>query len=238
MNHSKISKDLKKLNDKIIHQIYWDFKDEGRNLEDVPIFKLNTDETRKFCKEHNYDYWFWELEDCEKLIKEDFPEYLDLWNDFRYPIQRCDFIRYCILYKFGGLYIDCDIRPVKNLDSIFNVSFYFVHWDNDKNKKPYNAIMGSLKNQELFLRIIEQVKKDYYEKSKIKTYETWKGRFVFQTTGHNMLERVFKKQKINKDKYFHNDIYIKNFDKGFDIGNCNTALFYDANASVWYDNLV
>ena len=53
-----------------------------------------------------------------------------------------------------------------------------------------------------------------------------------------MLERVFKKNKIDKNKCFHNDVFIKNTDKNYDIGNCNTALFYDANASVWYDNLV
>jgi len=226
----------------MIHQVYGIF-DDGIELSDIPIYKQNVDETQKFCKLHNYEYKLWDLKDCEKLIEEDFSEYSQLWKDFRYPIQRADFIRYCILYKYGGLYLDCDIRPMKNLDCIFSSleteePFYFVHWDNDKDKKAYNAIMGSVKNQEIFLRIIEQVKKDYYEKSKIKTYETWKGRFVFQTTGHSMLERVFKKQKINKDKYFHNVLYVKNFDKGFDIGNCNTALFYDANASVWYDNLV
>ena len=172
------------------------------------------------------------------MIEEDFPEYLELWNDFRYDIQRCDFIRYCILYKYGGLYLDCDIRPMKNLDSVFSEPFYFVHWQDDKKRTPYNAVMGSVKNQDIFLKIIEQCKKDFYEKSKIETYETWKGRFVFQTTGHSMLERVMKKNKIDKDRFFHDVIYVKNFDKGFDIGDCNNALFYDANASVWYDNLV
>lgn len=221
----------------MIHQIYGIFND-GIELTNIPIYKQNVDETQNFCKLHNYEYKLWNLEECEKLIKEDFSDYLQLWQDYRFPIQRADFIRYCILYKYGGLYIDCDIRPMKNLDAVFSEPFYFVHWDNDKNKKPYNAIMGSVKNHNLFLEIIKQCKEDFYEKCEIKTYETWKGRFVFQTTGHSMLERVMKKQKINKNKYFHNVLYIKNYDKGFDIGNCNTALFYDANASVWYDNII
>ncbi|MAB39901.1 MAG: hypothetical protein CL525_12525 [Aequorivita sp.] len=220
----------------MIHQIFWPFK--GKELCDIPNFKLNVDETIEFCKVHNYDYKLWNLEDCENLIKEDFNEYWQLWQDFRYDIQRCDFIRYCILYKFGGLYLDCDIRPMKNLAAVFSEPIYFVHWADDKNKKPYNAVMHSSKNHNLFLEIIKQCKEDFYEKCEIKTYETWKGRFVFQTTGHSMLERVTKKQKINKDKYFHNVLYIKNYDKGFDIGNCDNALFYDANASVWYDNLI
>lgn len=220
----------------MIHQIFWPFK--GSELCDIPAFAKNVDETQKFCKLHNYEYKLWNLSDCENLIKEDFNEYWQLWQDFRFDIQRCDFIRYCILYKFGGLYLDCDIRPMKNLDAVFNEPIYFVHWADDKNKKPYNAIMHSVKNQNLFLEIIKQVKHDFYEKIKIKAYNEWKGRFVFQTTGHSMLERVMKNNDIDKNKYFHNVIFIKNNDKGFNVGDCNTALFYDANASVWYDNLI
>ena len=220
----------------MIHQIFWSFK--GKELSEIPNFKLNVDETISFCKVHNYEYKLWDLKDCENLIEKEFPEYLQLWNDFRYDIQRCDFIRYCILYKYGGLYLDCDIRPMKNLDSVFSEPFYFVHWQDDKKRTPYIAIMGSVKNQDIFLKIIEQCKKDFYEKSKIKTYDTWKGRFVFQTTGHHMVERVMKKNKIDKDRFFHDVIYVKNVDKGFDIGDCNNALFYDSNASVWYDGLI
>ena len=221
----------------MIHQVYGIFND-GIELSDIPIYKQNVDETQKFCKLHNYEYKLWNLSDCENLIRADFSEYLQLWQDFRYPIQRADFIRYCILYKFGGLYLDCDIRPMKNLDAVFSEQIYFVHWADDKNKKPYNAIMYSVKNHNLYLEIIKQVKHDFYEKSKIKSYNEWKGRFVYQTTGHHMLERVIKNNCIDKDKYFHNVLYVKNFDKGYSIGDCNTALFYDANASVWYDNLV
>ena len=47
-----------------------------------------------------------------------------------------------------------------------------------------------------------------------------------------------KKNLIDKDKYFHNCLYVKNSKKGFDIGDMNNALFYDSNASVWYDNFI
>ena len=221
----------------MIHQVYGIFND-GIKLEDIPIYKQNVDETILFCQKHNLKHKLWNLHDCEQLIKNDFPEYLQLWNDYRYPIQRADFIRYCILYKHGGLYVDCDIRPVKNLDNVFNEPIYFVYWNNDKKKLPYNAILASHQNNKLMLEIIKQCQIDFYEKCKIKTYETWKGRFVFQTTGHSMLERVIKKNNINKDKYFHDVLYVRNFDKGYDVGDCNNALFYDANASVWYDNLI
>tara|TARA_R110002096_G_scaffold233310_3_gene423379 strand:+ start:116 stop:790 length:675 start_codon:yes stop_codon:yes gene_type:complete len=222
---------------KIVHQIYGIF-DDGIPIEDIPVFKNCSETTRSYCKAHNIEYKMWDLKSCEELIIENFPEYIELWNDFRYPIQRADFIRYCILYKFGGLYVDCDIVPIRDITRIFDESQYFVYWADDDKKLPYNAVMGTNSANKLFLEIMKQCEKDYYEKSKNKTYEKWRGRFIFQTTGHHMLERVMKKQNIDKDKYFHDDLYVHNDNKKRSVGDCCQAKFYDSNASVWYDNLI
>jgi mannosyltransferase OCH1-like enzyme len=222
-----------------IHQVFWVFKN-GQPLEEIAEYRDNVEATQKLCKIHNYEYKLWGLKQCEKLVYQEFPEYIDLWNNFRHEIQRVDFIRYCILYQFGGLYIDCDIRPVKNLDSVFKDKLFFVHWSNDEKKLPYNAVMGSHQGQELFLHILKECERSYEEKSKMEIYDTWKGRFIFQTTGHHMLERVVKKQKISKKKYFHDCLYIDNPDKkGMStVGEMNKAIFLDNNASVWFENLI
>ena len=224
----------------MIHQVYWDFTESGKTWRDIPKYKDNMLETQTFCKLHNYEYKLWDLKDCEKLIEEDYSAYLDLWEKFRYLIQKADFVRYCILHKYGGLYIDCDIRPIKNLDSVFSAPIYFVYWGDDKKKLPYNAVMASQKDNPLFLDIMQECRRSFDEKSKIEKYKEWKGRFIFQTTGHFMLDRVMKKNRFDKYNYFHADLYIHNPDKkGMDaIGDMNKALFYDSNASVWYDNLI
>ena len=223
----------------MIHQIYGIFND-GIDWNDIPKYRDNIIATQDFCKFFNYEYKLWNLRECNELIESDFIAYLDLWNNFRYPIQRADFIRYCILYKFGGLYIDCDIQPIKKLDDVFEKELFFVHWSNDKNKLLYNAVMGAHKGNQLFLNILEECERSYYEKSQIVAYEKWKGRFIFQTTGHKMLERVMNQQKINKNKYFHDCLYIYNPDKkGMRaVGDMNNALFLDSNASIWYSNLI
>ena len=222
-----------------IHQIYGIFND-GISLEEIPKYRDNVKATQEFCKTNDIEYKLWGLKECDKLLYQEFPEYIDLWENFRYPIQKADFIRYCILYQFGGLYVDCDICPVKNLDSVFKDKLFFVHWSNDEKKLPYNAVMGAHQGQELFLDIMTECERSYLEKSKMEVYDTWKGRFIFQTTGHHALERVMKKQKINKQKYFHDCLYIDNPEKkGMSaIGEMNKALFFDSNSSEWYNNLV
>jgi len=83
----------------MIHQIYGIFND-GIKLEDISIFKEAVSKTKQFCDDNNYEYKMWSLEDCEKLLAEHYPEYIQLWNDFTYPVQRADFIRYCILNTY------------------------------------------------------------------------------------------------------------------------------------------
>ena len=87
------------------------------------------------------------------MIEEDFPDYLELWNDFRFPIQRADFIRYCILFKYGGLYLDCDIRPMKNLEDIFQANNTFVIGLMIKIKK-FIMLLWQLKKGTNYLKIL------------------------------------------------------------------------------------
>ena len=215
---------------KIVHQIFWSF-DDKKTIEDYPTFLINTQITKIICRQYNIEYKLWNKEDCDNLIKSDFHTFQKLWDDFFEPIQQVDFIRYCILHKYGGIYLDCDIKPVKPFDELFHKEFFFVHWANDKKRLPYNAIMGSQEKNDLFKSIMWECEKSFYEKINIGVYGEWRGRFVFQTTGHFMLERVMKEEKIDKDKYFLNILKINN--KGKIITGDN-VLFEDDNLSTWY----
>lgn len=214
---------------KLVHQIYGIF-DDGIPLKDIPIFYENVQKTKSFCKSKGYQYKMWNLKQCIDLVNKYYPQYLDLWNNFTLPIQRADFIRYCILHKYGGIYIDCDIHPLRSLDDLFKKDYFFVTWHDDKNKLPYNAVMGSKPKQKIFLEICEESKNSFYEKSKQKIYQTWKGRFVFQTTGHRMLERVLQKHNM-KDKVL--DILRVKTKSGKIVSGKN-PYFEDDNASVWF----
>ena len=229
-------KTIKKSNKKsvkVVHQIYGIF-DDGIPLKDIPVFYENVQKTKSLCKKHKYKHKMWNLSQCTSLIKKYYPEYLSLWNAFTIPIQRADFVRYCILHKYGGIYVDCDIHPLRSLDDLFHKNYFFVTWHNDKHKLPYNAVMGSQKNQSIFVEIMKHCKQSFNELRKKEIYKTWKGRFVFQTTGHRMLNRVLKKQNVNKKQYVLDILRVKS--KSGKIVSGKNPYFEDSNASVWFQD--
>ena len=109
--------------------------------------------------------------------------------------MRIDFGRYLILWNYGGIYVDLDICIIKNksIKKLFDKEYFFVKWADDKRSLPYNAVLGTQKETDLYKDILDHTKESYYEKRKQSIYKKWKGRFVFQTTGHYMLQKSFEK---------------------------------------------
>lgn len=52
------------------------------------------------------------------FIAKNYPWFLDTFDNYVYPIQRADAIRYFVLYHYGGIYIDLDIGCLKPLDPL------------------------------------------------------------------------------------------------------------------------
>ena len=60
-------------------------------------------------------------EDNERFVEEHFPEYIEFYKKLRFPIQKADFIRYCFLYVYGGVYSDLDIEFTSPIDHLFKI---------------------------------------------------------------------------------------------------------------------
>jgi inositol phosphorylceramide mannosyltransferase catalytic subunit len=98
---------------KIIHQIF-----EGRDGSIPGEILLKLVET---WKEKNpfWEYRFWNYEKIDKFLIEYFPEFIEIYKNFRYDVQRWDAIRYLILFKFGGFYADLDYECLEPLDWLY-----------------------------------------------------------------------------------------------------------------------
>jgi len=218
---------------KIVHQIFIRFKD-GRDLENIIEFKQSRQKTIKYCEDNGYRYKLWDEGEVFDLIREDYPQYEKLYHDFRFEIQRCDFVRYLILNRWGGIYLDLDIHPIRDMSSLFELDYFFTRWVDDKQNLPYIAVMGSEAGQDIFQKIAEHCKASTYEKQDMEIYEKWTGRLVFQTTGHFMVQRVLKKNKIDDSKKL-TIVSVYNPDKKIcSIPPNDEAIFMDSSASVWY----
>ncbi len=84
----------------IIHQT---FCSKILPLEIADVIKKN----KEICK--NCKFIFYDDNDCESLIKNNFND--EIYNTYKkinpsYGAMRADFFRYCVLYLYGGIYLD------------------------------------------------------------------------------------------------------------------------------------
>ncbi|KAK0627958.1 nucleotide-diphospho-sugar transferase [Immersiella caudata] len=90
---------------KIIHQIFHNWKDPGN--ESIPS---DWDEVRATCKTHNpdFEHRLWTESASREFIAENYPWFLKTYDGYKFPVQRIDSLRYFLILKFGGIYLDLD----------------------------------------------------------------------------------------------------------------------------------
>lgn len=99
---------------KIIHQIY------NMSGKEVGIRKDYCAYRDTWLANHkHWEYRYWDYESTRKLIADEYPSFLPVYDSYPHFIQRCDAIRYFILHRFGGLYVDMDIENLKPVDELF-----------------------------------------------------------------------------------------------------------------------
>ena len=92
---------------KIIHQT-WDTEDIPETFHRwiVTWKRLHPD----------WSYWFWTLKEIRRFVAKEYPEFLNLYDLYTEDIFRSDVMRYLVLYKYGGIYVDLDMEALKPLD--------------------------------------------------------------------------------------------------------------------------
>tara|TARA_R110002072_G_scaffold95784_1_gene211012 strand:+ start:684 stop:1337 length:654 start_codon:yes stop_codon:yes gene_type:complete len=180
-----------------LHQIYWDFTHSGRKLEDVDHYIDAVRLTQRFASTNGFQHMMWNYETLTALVQNHYPEYIQLWTDFRYDIQRCDFGRLLCIHKYGGIYIDCDVSPTADLKPFLKKDWLLFKKYPDSGQ-PYNAVVCGKVGNKKFKQIMEHCKVSTYDKQSNSIYIKWKGRLVFQTTGERMLKRCVTKLQHSK----------------------------------------
>jgi len=88
---------------KIPNFIHFTFCNKNLPIEILRVIEHN----KRVCS--NCKFYFYDDNDCSDLIKNNFnDEILNTYNKINpiYGAMRADFFRYCVLYLYGGIYID------------------------------------------------------------------------------------------------------------------------------------
>lgn len=190
---------LQMQNGKIIHQIWFG------NIPDKKTATKAFEGLRKYrdswiLKNPSWTYMCWGLDKCYELVKNYYPQHLEMYNKYPYQIQRCDTVRYFILHRYGGLYADMDYVCNRSwnevIDSYDIYSLYLVETPNKMGDEMHisNSLMYSSPGHILWSKL-------FIELEKHKTMPVYYGRHatIMFTTGPGILNRVYNKNKI-KDK--------------------------------------
>ena len=173
---------------KIIHQIW-----EGKT-EPLPEFLSQLSETWKENHPH-WHYEFWDGDRMERFVQAHFPDFSTTYYTYHYPVQRWDAVRYLILYKMGGMYVDFDNECIKPIDNCIeeNGTCYFS-MEPDEHYKAFgkeicfnNALMIAPAGHPFFDCIIRHLQSASFVYTGNKMYD------VLHSTGPLMLTNLYEK---------------------------------------------
>lgn len=103
-----------------------------------------------------YEYVFFDDTDCRKFIKAHFPQkILDAYDILVPGAFKSDLFRYCYLYKNGGCYFDCKLRPIVPLRDIIKSKEKMILCKDPTFARYYNAVMMSVSSHPILSKVIE-----------------------------------------------------------------------------------
>lgn len=179
LNFEDLNTYLINQNGRIIHQVWFDtITNKKQAKKDFKSLKLYRDSWT--IKNPTWARMIWNVKNSRMLIKTFFPEHLELYDSYKYEIQRCDTIRYFFLYLYGGFYVDMDYYCNKPLDDVrkhFDKDIYFVQSSNMGGNYISNSLMFSTPKHVYWKKIFINLEKSantvwYYSKHLCVMYST------------------------------------------------------------------
>ena len=111
-----------------------------------------------------WEYIFWDDDRINSFIDEYYPRYLHTYRSFQFDVQRWDAIRYLILDKMGGMYVDFDIECLRAHDCLLQEKACCFSLEPEKHSLNYkktlllsNALMACIPEHPFMKKIIKTV---------------------------------------------------------------------------------
>ena len=186
-----------------------------------------------------FEHKMWNDEEIDCLVKEHYPKYWDMYNAFPVHIMKIDFVRFCFLHKFGGIYADMDVFCYKNFFNELEKNIYLLE-NPMGNDSIENSIMISRPNHPFWIecmdfsldryKYIEKKHSKYLDHIKVVSTDKKFGKIlrpymVFFITGTNLISTAFRETKLdintlpgiyynNNDMSYHPEYRTKHIHTG------------------------
>jgi len=155
----------------------------------------------------NYEYLLWDNENIKKLFPLVNQRLYDLYeNDSEVWNARSDILRFEIMYRYGGIYVDADTVCLRQIEGDFLDKDFFAAYLNEKVRKKRIAtgVMGGIKCHPLMKHCIEELSRYKEIKKPAHTY-----------CGPGFFTKVIKKYNfkivILPSYYFYPKFYIEDY---------------------------
>lgn len=146
----KTYKDLLELKD----QTKFIFRTSRYKVDELPqkLVKIYTEDN---TRNEGYTLFYFDDADCERFIADLGDERIvDAYHSLNATAFKADLFRYCLLYKYGGIYIDSAHRPFYSYDEILGGRTEMFVKDTE-NYGLYNAFMAVEKGNKIIELAIE-----------------------------------------------------------------------------------
>lgn len=185
---------LLKQDGKIIHQVWFGLIPNKREAKKA-FEGLKKYRNTWLSLNPKWEYICWDYDRCRWFMKTYFQEHLEMYDTYPYLIQKCDCVRYFLLYRYGGLYADMDYCCLKSWDIVlekYPKDLYIVETPNklDEDVHISNSLMYSKPNNAFWKHVFVEMQNN-------KKLPSYYGRHmtIMYTTGPCIVNRVYKRYK-------------------------------------------
>ncbi|KFY14982.1 hypothetical protein V492_02304 [Pseudogymnoascus sp. VKM F-4246] len=145
---------------RIIHQIFHNWTDPSNE-----VLPSDWKETRQTCFDLNKDWenrartvfstcGLWTEKTSREFLAKEYSWFLPTYDNFKYPVQKVDALRYFAIRHFGGIYIDLDNGCTASLEPLR----YYPAWVTDGGCGALsNNILGGEPNHPYWVLMTESI---------------------------------------------------------------------------------
>lgn len=112
-------------------------------------------------QDRGWEYKLWHGTEIRRMLEEHFPHTVSCYDSAKSHSSRSNFARYIILYLHGGIYVDTDMKSIRDIDHLFEGHQFVVCKETPH--QLCTCIIGSVAKHSILERCLSYYQNRYYD---------------------------------------------------------------------------